>query len=221
MAALALPLAISGLGALAGIFGNKPQKTTTDSTQKFNSSNNTSASTNPVYDPATQALRDSLTSKFTNLTNPDLSGYAAQGINQINNNSDIRTKALQNSLAARGLSYSPVASIAPALSQSQRIGDIGQFQNNLPLIQQQLMLQNLNAAGGYLKGLPIGSESQSAATTEGTQIGHSVQTGTGNQVAGGLSGLATSLAGLYGRGVFGRGASPNSSDYGTSYLNKP
>jgi len=202
MASLAVPLAISGLGALAGSFGNKPQKTTTDSSNISTGNFQQSGYTAPVYDPATQELRDTLTSQFKGLATPDLSGYAASGIGQINNNSDIRTRALQNSLAARGLSNSPIASIAPALSQSQRIGDISQFQNNLPLLQQQLLLQNLNAGAGYLKGLPIGQSTTSSGANYGTQTGHSVQTGTGNQAAGGLAGLATTLAGLYGKGAF-------------------
>lgn len=203
MASLAAPLAIAGLGGLAGLLGNKPQKTTTTSQNAGATAFQNSGYQYPVYDPATQELRDALTSQFKNLSSPDMAGYAAQGINNINQNSDIRTNALKNSLAARGLSYSPIASIAPAMSQNQRIGDISQFQNSLPLIQQQLMLQNLNAGAGYLKGLPIGSANTASGAGQSSEQGTSTQIGTGNQAAGGIAGLATTLAGLYGKGAFG------------------
>src|SRR5574340_419213 len=98
MAAAAIP-AIGGLvsSLLGGIFGNRPQTIRTSNTASGTSAG-TSALT-PTYDA------------------PNLAGYQAQGVSNINQAGNLRTRMIQNSLAARGLSYSPVAALAPAASE--------------------------------------------------------------------------------------------------------
>lgn len=207
MASIALPIIAGATSLLGGIYGNRPQQQKKNTQSNINSDQSGNSRTTPDWDPATNALRMQLLQQFGQQAGQDVdtSGYAAQGRSNINQAGDVRTNAIKNSLAARGLSYSPVSAIAPAMSDSARIGDVASFENTLPLVQQQMKLQNLNAAGGFFKGLPIGSTSDAFSTTHGSQTGEEIGTTNGNEAGGGLASLATTLAGLYGKGAFGGG----------------
>lgn len=207
MGSFIAPLAIAGLSGLGGIFANKPKTTTTNSTQNSAGDQTQTGFSRPAYDPLTEMLRQQLINAYGgSLTeDPDLSGYEASGLGKINQIGDARTAALKNSLASRGLSYSPVAPIATSNSDSQRFSDSASFENSLPLLRRQLMDQRLGAAGSFFKGLPIGQDTYGAGTFHQGQQGHTEQIGGGNELGGGLSSFATTLAGLYGNGAFGGG----------------
>lgn len=129
-------------------------------------------------DPGTAALSQKMAAAFSGLVNPNLSGYQSQGIESINHNSQITDKAQQEALAARGLSTSPIAGAVAAGEQANRVGQINNFQQGIPLLKNQLALANLNAGNGFLATAP------KTSTTSGTtsETGTSQQTSESNQM---------------------------------------
>lgn len=203
MASIPIMLGLSALSGLGGIFGNKKQEQT--STFSKNSQSDTTGSTTPQYDPANLAMRDTLLDYYRRSLDqdPDLSGYKAQGIAGIQQAGNARTMAIKNSLASRGLSYSPIAAVAPAMSENSRIGDISSFVNQVPLLAENLRAQRLQAAGSYQSSLPVGQTNVSE--TKSGESGKSTGTQPGNMVGGGLTSAATTLAGLYGKSLGQKG----------------
>jgi hypothetical protein len=168
-----IPTAISGLSALGGLFGNK-SKTETNT---------------PTIDERYRPLLDSLYGLYQNkLSNPnvDLSGYAANGISNINSMFDLAKLNRSNSLTARGLSTSPIAAASDEMGNNSRMGQIVQLQNTIPLIQRQFQNEDQGNAMNLIKTL-MGQTS----------------TDPGNMVGGATSSLATTLAYLWGKGAFG------------------
>lgn len=204
MSALALPwkLGLGLLGGLGGGFGRPQNQTTTQkgdtesqnqgwqnnySSSDINSllqtlsnlttRSNATSTTAPSLGGPQQALLDQLTHQYSNLatSNTNLTPYAGQQTQIINRNSDLQSKAVQNAMAARGLATSPVSGTAEAGIQANRVGQINQLMAGLPLLQQQLRTQNLNAAGGFLSSVPRGMTTNTSS--EGTQIGDTSQMG--------------------------------------------
>ncbi len=165
--------------------------------------------------PAAQALQEQLIGQYSNLANPDLKGYQAQQTERINRNSELQNQAVQQLLAARGLSTSPVAATADIGNQSQRIAGITQLQQSIPLLQRQMSLEGMGQAGQFLSTIPRTSATtgQTSETTDTSQnqttsgsnqgfTGSTVNTGgqteTHNQqqqqAGGGLGGMFGGLA---------------------------
>lgn len=153
---------IGGIGdILGGLFG---------STTKTSTSGNYSQT--PTYDPATEGLRQQLISaQEANLgKDTDLSGYTSQGLQTINQGYDAANKALQQTLASRGLTYSPMAANSTAALGTQRIGAGINFQNQIPLLQQQLYQQKLASALQTFAANPYsvsGQQSQNSTQSGG------------------------------------------------------
>lgn len=204
MAGFAVPLAISGISALANGLLNKPktQKTTTKQGSIGDSSFDNWSS--PLYDSYGEEMRQKLIGSYNASLDedPNLQGYQAQGQSNINQLAGVRSTALRNSLASRGLSYSAIAPIAQQQNDNATIGEHANFLNSIPLLQRQLRDQRLAAAGGFFKGLPVGSHNIGGGVQH--QNGESVSEGTtpGNVAGGALTGLGNTLAGLYGDGAF-------------------
>jgi len=202
MPAFLAPLAISGISALAGMFGNRKQEQKSNSVQDFN---NTSVNTsNPILDQGNQQLRDTLIDYYRRSMDDDvdLSGYKANGMATINSAGRARTNMMKSNLASRGLSYSPQASLAPAMSESARIGDAAEFSNTIPMLAMQLKQQRLNDAAQFQRGLPVGQTSTTNNT--GRTMGQQTGTQPGNVAGGGIGNLGITLAGLLGNGAFGK-----------------
>lgn len=129
------------IGSIGDILGGLFGSTT-------NTSSNTSYNQTPTYDPTTERLRQQLiAAQQANLgKDVDLSGYQSQGLSTINQGYDAANKALQQTLASRGLTYSPMAGSSTAALNTARIGQGIQFQNQIPLLAQQLYQQKLASA---------------------------------------------------------------------------
>jgi hypothetical protein len=138
----------------------------------------------PAYSPLQQQILQMTRNRLN--TSADLSGYAAQGTQNLNKNYDLINQSQSNNLTARGLGTSPVAGAVDARRENARIGDISGFQNQIPLLQRQLQAQDLASAQGVL-GLGRGS------TTTGSE---------GGGAAGAATNLAQMLGYLYGQGAF-------------------
>ena len=147
----------AGLGALGGLF---PKTTTTTTSQNNQFQNQQNAQfqsggfTTPTFDPNSEVLRKNLINTTLGNLNqdPNLEGYKAQGLQQINESGAASQQALQQSLAARGLSYSG----GPASTQLEvgRFGQQSNFLNQIPLLRQQLMQQKIQQALDTFKAQP-------------------------------------------------------------------
>lgn len=229
MAGFILPI-VSGLAGLFG--GGKQQQTkgTQDTSTHGTTTNNTTTgqtgtttgttsgtqtSTN-VHNlsPLQQQLADTFTKGALDLNSSaaDLSGYKNAGLQGINEASDAQNMVLRNTLAARGLSFSPAAANAETMGVQNRLNQQSQFLQGLPLLQRQLQQQSQQGLISAFGALPIDSTQtgQTSGTTSGTtnlsgfsnmagtsdQTGHTDQTGTvsGNPLGGLLGGLGAGLA---------------------------
>jgi hypothetical protein len=185
MSAFVMPV----LSGLSGLFGNAPQTTTTDSSQ-------TGTST-PNLSPEQLAFMQSIMKQAQQgMQGSNLQGYQAGANANINRGSEANNNILQSVLAARGLTYSPLAGAATAANEGNRIGQQTQVSNQMPLLRQQLLQQNLAGAVNAFRATPYG--------TTTNQTGHSTQTKSGGGVMGMLSGLFGGLgAGIEAGGGWG------------------
>lgn len=163
------------LMATAGGLENRSQ--TSESTAK-----NT-----PTFDPKAQGYRDSLIDKFMAYTNqdPDLKGFEANQLSQMNRVSDLRQQNLAGDLAYRGIS-GPAAGLAQQNVDNQRFSDATQFRNTVPLLSQDLKQRALTSAGSFFNSIPYGTDVQSTNKQSGNVLG------------GITGGLAEALALMYG-----------------------
>lgn len=210
---------VAGLGGsllsgIAGLFSG-PQKSTTNSTQTQTTQSNqnlygTTANTH-VYDPAQTNLKNYLTNLYAQQLMAPLAntqGIIAQQIQGNNTNANASQMAVSHLLAARGLNTSPVAANALIQNEGVRQGANSTVMQNAPLMQEQLLMQRLQQAGGFFNSMPTDTISQTQQSGDqystGTSTGHSETVGSANPVQSGVSSLGTSLAYLSGKGIFGK-----------------
>jgi len=203
---------IGGMGTagIAGAFPTQGNQTTTgNSTQSGTSTNsgsqNSTNSTTPNLDESTLDFRNTLMNRYLSSMAPtDWNGYRLNGLQGINNNSQLQDQATQNILTSRGMNYSPVASTSMAQNQNQRFGQINQFENDLPLKQAAFEQGRMNDAGGFFSRIPYGQtqtgnqdySGSSASNTTGTNTSSS-RTTSGGGVGGFLGGLAGAAAKIF------------------------
>jgi Chaperone of endosialidase len=212
------------LTAAGGIAGAFPQNTTTSGSSSGNTNLTSNASalssilnnvnlqqgqtTSTQLDPATQAFLTQLMSGYTGLANTgtDMSGYTGSGLSSINQTFNGAQTNADQSLAARGLSTSPVAAAATANIQAARAGQQSQFLNSIPLIQNQLRQANLGSAANFFSMVPktvstmgtqtgttsqIGNQSQAGNSVQNQSSNQNYKQSSGGGVGGFLSGLAS------------------------------
>lgn len=220
MPAFLAPLAIAGISALGNYFANRKKTTsqTQDTTNRSTGSVSSTAdindvsTTRPDLDPATMTYLNNIRDRYTALLDqdPNLSGYEAGGIQNINRAGDLRSRAIGNILAARGLTYSPIAGSAMASAEGSRFSDVANFRNQIPMLREQIMRERLAEAGNFFSRIPTGQTTTNIGQRSGTESRDLTSTGNmtgtatdpGNQLGGLFGGLGTSLAYLYGSGAF-------------------
>jgi Chaperone of endosialidase len=200
---------IAGAGGLAsGIAAGIGQTGTSNSQGTSNTTGTTTQQgtsvTNPNISPQLQALLNQIMQQAGGLQTPNLSGYQAQQTQQINQASNLQSQAVQNIMAARGLSTSPVAGTTQANIAAQRQSQLVNLQESLPLLLQQLQIQNLTAEEGAAKAIPYGTTTTSNAIANNqsqTNSNQQTQTQQGGGIAagiaGGVGGIASILASLF------------------------
>ena len=193
---------LGGLGALAGVFPEDQsgtvksnQNTTSDITSDTATSTDmwhllntwlnslgitqqegtTAQQVTPTLGPEATALMQNLATKYTGLTAPALTGYQAYQTGNINNAADLQSQAVNNILAARGLSTSPAAATAQAGVEQNRLNQITGMKQQIPILQNQLNLANLAGATGFFSTMPRGAST--TGTTSGTTTSSQSQTG--------------------------------------------
>lgn len=176
----------------------------------------TSGITSSGYGDSVSAdLARRVASAFSSLAAPNMDAIRGQGNEQINRGSEQIGQSQQEALAARGLSTSPVAGAIAAGNEGDRFGKLTSFSQSLPLLQNQLTLQNLAGANSFLASAPkttttTGSTTQ-AGNTSGTTAGttsqntQSNQTGSnsGSTVSSGQSGTNNTTQNTAGGGGLG------------------
>jgi hypothetical protein len=205
MASLALPV----IGGLAGLFGKPTTTTTntsgnsTETDQMSGSTSSdiqtllntlssimslsniinqgqTTSSSTPTFTGAGQDFMDKLLTQYGAINKPvDMQGYQAGQTASINQNADLQRQSVANDMASRGLSTSPAAGTANANIDANRVAQINSMNAGIPILQNQLQLQNAAQSANILNALPRGMTN--TGTTMGTQSGTSSQQGTNTQ----------------------------------------
>lgn len=199
MASFFLPLLTTALGALGGGLANREKVNKQESTTNTNSS----TSTAPAYDAKAQSVRDTLLNEllFRTESTPDFeSKYTAQGLASINKTRDSSRAAIDNILASRGLSGSPIAASAQVGQAINTGNQQASFLNNIPLMIDSMKRERLGDLSSFFSSLPVGQTSN----TTGTQTTKGTSTTPGNVAAGALGGGGSALGLLYGMGAFGK-----------------
>ncbi len=174
-----IPLILSGVGAIGGALGNKQSaRTGTQST-----------TSTPSLLPGQQDFLNSITSKYSNLLSkdPNMSGYEAQGIQNINQNAAIGAKAAENYATVRGIN-GPAALTPQLMNDNARIGQISQFSNSIPLLARQQMMQTLGQAGNFSSSLVHGNNTDTTTVNPGSAA------------AGGIGNISSLLSYFAGKG---------------------
>jgi hypothetical protein len=194
----ALPAIIGGISSVAGAALSKSPSSSNSTSNKQNSTST------PVEDPAWKGLRDQLINMSMQRlgSSTDMSGYTNSGIENINTASDAATIARNNTLAARGLSSSPIAGNADILSQNDRAGNIAEFQNTIPLLQRDMYNQDWNQALGLFNNRPKG------LTSTGSSSGTNTQTADQSILPGLFGGLGEMISGGYLTDLFKKKTAP-------------
>jgi|SRR5215467_6269331 len=133
----------------------------------------------PNLTPQMQAYLNQLIGRGSNLTAPSLTGYQAQQTQNINQNADLQKQAVNNIMAIRGLANSPVSATAEAGVEQNRINQITGMQEQLPMLKNQLDLQNMAQSAQIANMFPMlaGATQQ----TQQAQQQDTSQTQTGQQ----------------------------------------
>lgn len=211
-----IPLGIAALSGLGGMLGNREQttkstqNTQTNANNSFANANTTQNRIAPDIDPASQQFYNQIRDKYTGLMNndPNMAGYTATGIQDINRLSDLEQQSSLENMAQRGQT-GPIMGAMKNAQNSQRFGNIARFKQGIPLMARQLQEDTLGKAIGAFSAMPKGQYTENFATNEGwgQQFGNQGTQGTniqpGNMAGGGVGGFAAMLAQLFGQGAFG------------------
>jgi len=202
----------TGLGALGGLFpdtGSTKSQSTGSQVSTGNTALNSSSqfqnflnflntmkgtttgsgtgttTTTPNLTPQMQAYLNQLIGRGANLTAPSLTGYQAQQTQNINQNADLQRQAVNNIMATRGLASSPVSATAEAGIEQNRINNITGMQEQLPMLRNQMDLQNLAQSSQIANMFPMlaGATQQ----TQQAQTQDTSQTQTGQQDTSGFA----------------------------------
>jgi hypothetical protein len=204
MPAFAIPLAISGISALAGLLGNRKKQATQDSTTTQNTSGteNYDNYNTPILTPEAMQAYSTLFPQLQNRiqSGADLSGYTASGLRNITNTGENARNRIVQNLAARGLTNSPASAAIIARQGDTQAGETANFLNSVPLLQRQMQGQDLDQLLRAASALPTGMRQQGSSTRTGTSTSNTRGTVTQpSDMLGGLfSGLGQGLASTYG-----------------------
>lgn len=182
--------AVPIVSGLAGLFAGNATKNTSGTTSGTVSQSGTTSNTiTPNLSPLQQQLANLFTSQTANMANNDtnLEGYKSAGLQTINQSGNAASTALKNSLASRGLSFSPAAANAETQNTLNTINQGQQFLNQIPLLQRQLQQQNIQGEESAFGALPTGVTS--SGSNSGTQTTNASQNTNVSTPGGGIAGL--------------------------------
>lgn len=186
--------ALTGLSALAGLFGNRKKTIETTQRQQGYNQTNIDVTDRPEFYGQAGANNEALGGFIRNRLNftPDLTGFVGEGLRSINEGANARTSSLNAFLAARGLGRSPMAAAAFQSPESMRIAEQVKLISQLPLMKRQFQTEDMAALQNWLQlnraTRRIGQTTEHVdMTTRGTQ------TDPGNRLGGLFSGIGSGL----------------------------
>lgn len=195
MAAMAVPLIVSGISALGSYLSGKNKNSQ-------NSTDNTTTTSTPTYDPAQLSARNKMLDFYTNRLQDGnqgfMTGFQGQGMRDINRSSDLKTQTINNILAARGLSSSGVGAGLAAQQEDNRMKQQVDFMSQIPLMARQLQTTDADAFSKFIASLPTGQTQNSTGTRTGTAYG-STEGAIGSGVNNGTAAFLAAMR-LYGQG---------------------
>lgn len=173
------PLIGMGASLLGGLFGKNQSQTQTQTTT-------------PNLSPTQQALSNSILGAGQNMltsSQPSLTGYASSAIQGNNQQNANQMSALRRTLAARGLTSSPMATSATTALRMSGANQNQQVINQLPLLQRQLLQQSLGSAIDAFRSSPYGQ------TSTGNMQGNT-NLGVGGSIGSGLGTFGSIASGM-------------------------
>ena len=195
-----LPLLTGG----AGFFGASGPNTQTNSTTSSSgsASGNSSSSTTPNLSPEQQQIANSFGNGAVNQYNrgTDLTPYKTSTMEGIAEQGQNNAAQIANSLASRGLSYSPAAGTALTQNTLNTGNQQNQFLSSLPLLQHQLDQGNLQQLIQSFSALPTATSTSGSFNQNQNQNSTTNQTSktTSSPLGGLLSGVGSGLGLLLG-----------------------
>ncbi len=196
--AIFVPALLSGIGALAGAFGNRAQTQRQEST----TTQNQNQTTRPVYDDKAAQIRDFLLQTMMgNVENsPNLGdAYLNNSIRGINSQFGTGINNIRQAMISRGLGRTS-AGLAPEMAlEGSRMGSIAQAYGQVPMINYETNRNAIGDLASFFSSLPV------AQNTTGTTTSNTSGTSTtpSNMLGGALGNGAQMAAFLYGQGGFG------------------
>lgn len=203
-----IPLIGTGISALAGLFGNRGNRTPSEQTNTTTSSgSSTNSGTNMGFQNfELSPLQSSLlnTAGYGALDRfkrgpSDVSGIIANQINNVNAGANAIRENTSRNIASRGQSFSPAASFTETMNEINKQSQINDVVNTEPLLKRQIDMENLdNIMKAFSLG-PINSSNLNTFSGSNTTNNSSTQRGTGlitqpgNMTGGLLSGLGAGL----------------------------
>lgn len=203
MATAALGLIGPLMSGLAGLFGGGTQQTTNTSgtstqNQQYNNSGSTTPNLNPLQQQLAKMFSQGTMQNYMNGTN--LSPYTTQGMQQIGQQGAMNQQTISNSLAARGLSYSPAAGNMLGANLMNTGNQQNQFLQGIPLLQHQLQQGNLQQMMTAFGTQPYGVNTTGQGTSTGQTAYNGTQQVQGNPLGGLFGGLGAGLMAPQGAG---------------------
>lgn len=204
MPAFLVPLAIAGISALSSYLSNRKKKTdqTGSSTSNLYSTDTYDQSNMPMLTPEAMQAYSALMPNLLNRVNqdPNLSGYSASGLRNINSAGDTARGRITQMLAQKGLGSSPAAAALFARQGDSQAAEEANFRNSIPLLSRQMQGQDLDQLLRAASALPTGMRSTGTSTRTGTNVTNTTGSVTdpGNPWGGLASGLGQGIASTYG-----------------------
>jgi hypothetical protein len=199
------------IGGLAGLIpSTTTTKTNSSSNNQGSSESNaqgqTAGSTTPNLSPFQQQLAQQFTNSATNLNNSatNLAPYTTGGLQQIQNQGGANQQILANTMAGRGLSYSPAGTAALNQNTINTGNQASTFLQSIPLLQRQLQTQSLQGLISSFGALPTGVSSTGSSTQTGSGSSQSSGQAASTQTSTGGGGIGGAIAGA-GAGLFAPG----------------
>lgn len=188
-------LALMGAGALASFLSGRKKN------QQQGIVDETSTST-PNLDPEVKNARSTVLDQYLQRLNGNqgyMTGYAGSGMRNINRGAQLNRTALDNILAARGLSGSIAGAGLAARAEDERMKQLIDFQSTLPLVSRQLQSEDLSGLSSVIAQSPYGTTTTRKGTNTTTSNSGGTAAGLEQGIASGTS-IAAMLNKYYPQG---------------------
>ena len=201
---LAIPLAITGISALAQMFGNrkKTSQQTQQTNQQSTSTQNFNVSDLPAFGAEQQTgIGVGLNSLINRVAGgTDLEGYKATGRRALAASSRGREAMVSRLMAQRGLGSSPASAAILARGADEDFGKYLDFENSLPQLKRQQESEDAMNLIRAVSSVPTGTNRTGQTTTNTNTTGNTTGTVTqpGDMLGGLFSGLGQGIAGTFG-----------------------